>query len=82
MNVLIDTSVWSLAFRRRSRDLNPQEAEIVQELRELIGEGRVVHKGRSIIFAEATLSAEDGSLIATGSSTWRVIPAPKEGDTS
>ncbi len=48
----------------------------------LIGEGRVVHKGRSIIFAEATLRAEDGSLIATGSSTWRVIPAPKEGDTS
>ena len=42
MNVLIDTSVRSLAFRRRSQDLNSNENEIVQELRELVQEGRVV----------------------------------------
>ena len=48
----------------------------------LIGEGRVVHRGRSLIFVEATLSAEDESLIATATGTWRVIPAPKEGDAS
>jgi predicted nucleic acid-binding protein len=42
MNVLVDTSVWSLALRRRSQDLNSNENEIVKELRELVQEGRVV----------------------------------------
>ena len=41
MNVLVDTSVWSLSLRRRSTDLNPAERLIVRELAELIGEGRV-----------------------------------------
>lgn len=36
MNVLVDTSVWSLAFRRRDTDLTPPALE----LRELIFEGR------------------------------------------
>ena len=40
MNVLVDTSVWSLAFRRKPGDLNPQEKSIVAELSELIVEGR------------------------------------------
>ena len=41
MNVLIDTSVWSLALRRAKRvdDTTPKE------LAELIGEGRVVMVG-------------------------------------
>ena len=38
MNVLVDTSVWSLALRRA----RPGPAPIVQELTELIREGRVV----------------------------------------
>ena len=36
MNVLVDTSVWSLAFRRRE----PEPMPAVLELRELIFEGR------------------------------------------
>ncbi len=36
MNVLVDTSVWSLAFRRREPEATPE----VLELRELIFEGR------------------------------------------
>ncbi len=36
MNVLVDTSVWSLALRRRA----PEETPTVRELRELILEGR------------------------------------------
>ena len=40
MNVLVDTSVWSLALRRRPRDLNSGEKAIVFELAELINEGR------------------------------------------
>ena len=41
MNVLVDTSVWSLALRRKAKR-NP---EIVDELTELVREGRVVMTG-------------------------------------
>ena len=40
MNVLVDTSVWSLALRRAPRDLNSSEKAVVAELAELIHEGR------------------------------------------
>jgi predicted nucleic acid-binding protein len=40
VNVLVDTSVWSLALRRKARDLSPEEAAVVEELRQLIREGR------------------------------------------
>jgi len=42
MSVLVDTSVWSLALRRREAD---EEFEIVRELRALIAEGSVVMIG-------------------------------------
>ena len=41
MKVLVDTSVWSLALRRRAR----VEAPAVQELRSLVDEGRVAMIG-------------------------------------
>ena len=41
MKVLVDTSVWSLALRRRA----PSEAAPVAELRRLIEEGRVAMVG-------------------------------------
>ena len=41
MNVLVDTSVWSLALRRRA----PKSLPHVTELGELIREGRVVIMG-------------------------------------
>ncbi|HTP67527.1 MAG TPA: PIN domain-containing protein [Dongiaceae bacterium] len=40
MNVLVDTSVWSLALRRAARNLNADEKAVVAELAELIDEGR------------------------------------------
>ena len=40
MNVLVDTSIWSLALRRKSQDLNPAERAAVAELTNLIKEGR------------------------------------------
>lgn len=40
MNVLVDASVWSLALRRRAKDLNPAERSAVGELTDLIKEGR------------------------------------------
>ena len=40
MNVLVDTSVWSLALRRKQRDVNSRERRLVEELSGLIQDGR------------------------------------------
>lgn len=40
MNVLVDTSIWSLALRRKAQNLNAAEAATVSELTNLIDEGR------------------------------------------
>ncbi len=40
MNVLVDTSVWSLALRRKRGGLTAREGVLVAELSELIREGR------------------------------------------
>ena len=40
MNILVDTSVWSLALRRKTESLNATERFLVAELSELIPEGR------------------------------------------
>ena len=40
MQVLVDTSVWSLALRRRAQDLSLTENRIATELTELLQEGR------------------------------------------
>lgn len=41
MNVLVDTSIWSLAYRRIEADLNGAEKKQKSELTELIREGRI-----------------------------------------
>lgn len=40
MNALVDTSVWSLGLRRKPRQLNPAEQTILEELTQLVKEGR------------------------------------------
>jgi len=40
VNVLVDTSIWSLALRRKTHDLNHAERAAVAELTSLIQEGR------------------------------------------
>ncbi|MFZ0139311.1 MAG: PIN domain-containing protein [Candidatus Sulfotelmatobacter sp.] len=40
MLVLVDTSIWSLALRRMSTDLNLREQRLTAALRELIRDGR------------------------------------------
>ncbi len=40
MNALVDTSVWSLALRRRPQDLSAAEQSVVDELADLTREGR------------------------------------------
>lgn len=39
----------------------------------ITGEGRVIKRGKSVAFMEAYLSNEDGEVIATGSSTARIV---------
>ena len=39
--VLVDTSVWSLALRRRPKDLSREQQLVVREWSELVREGRV-----------------------------------------
>jgi predicted nucleic acid-binding protein len=45
MNVLVDTSIWSLALRRQAENLSPAERSLVQHLRELVREERVFLPG-------------------------------------
>ena len=45
MNVLVDTPVWSLALRRKPRDLHPREQALTRALAELIREGRAQMMG-------------------------------------
>jgi len=40
MNALVDTSVWSLALRRKPGDLTVAEQSVVDELADLMREGR------------------------------------------
>src|SRR5437870_1707935 len=40
MKVLVDTSIWSLALRRKPKDLNPRECMLVSEWTELVRERR------------------------------------------
>jgi uncharacterized protein (TIGR00369 family) len=44
---------------------------------ELRAEGRVMHRGRKVCTAEATLHDEDGRLIATATSSLMIIPLPQ-----
>ena len=39
MNILVDTSIWSLALRRKPEDLSADEQRVVFELAEIIQEG-------------------------------------------
>ncbi len=45
MNVLVDTTVWSLSLRRHPRQLNRRERTLSDELAELVREHRVVMVG-------------------------------------
>ena len=45
--------------------------------RELRAEGRVVHRGRKVRTAEATLTDEEGQLVATATSSLMVLPLTK-----
>ncbi len=45
MSVLIDTTIWSLALRRRRHDLNLEERRLLEEWTALVKSGRAVLVG-------------------------------------
>jgi len=45
VNVLVDTTVWSLALRRRREKLSSLEQDLVMEWEDLAGSGRAVLMG-------------------------------------
>lgn len=45
MKVLVDTSVWSLAFRRRGGSLNPDEQRTLERWKALVNSGAAVLMG-------------------------------------
>jgi uncharacterized protein (TIGR00369 family) len=46
----------------------------------LYGEGRVVHRGRDVVFVEGRLKDAGGRLIATATATTRVVPFAPRGE--
>lgn len=40
----------------------------------MIGDARVVHQGRSVVFVEGTLENKSGDIVARATGTWRVMP--------
>ncbi|MBU6366086.1 MAG: PIN domain-containing protein [Gemmatimonadetes bacterium] len=68
MNVLVDTSVWSLALRRATVQASPE----VAELRELIREGRVEMVGA--IRQELLSGVRDPSQFASLRDRLRAFP--------
>lgn len=45
MRVLVDTTIWSLALRRRLIERNPAETRLVEAWEELVADGRIVLLG-------------------------------------
>lgn len=67
MNTIVDTSVWSLALRRKVQDLNAAEKATVAELTELIKEGRarIIGLIRQELLSGIKTSAQYEKLRAT-----------------
>jgi uncharacterized protein (TIGR00369 family) len=50
---------------------------ILSKTGEVVCEGRVVHKGRTLAVSEATLKDKDGKLLAFGTETCTIFPAER-----
>jgi uncharacterized protein (TIGR00369 family) len=44
---------------------------------EMIGEARIVNKGRRLVMADMEVKKEDGQLIAKGMGTYMILNSPK-----
>jgi uncharacterized protein (TIGR00369 family) len=77
---LIDTATFWAAFSSISEDDGLVNVDLklnylaVARSGRLAAEGRSIKSGRTISYAEASVRADDGSLIAHGTSTLMVLP--------
>ena len=44
---------------------------------EMIGEARIIHKGKKLVLADMEVKREDGKLIAKGLATYVILTSPK-----
>lgn len=72
MKVIVDTTIWSLALRRRSTDLAADERRLVAEWAELVKEGRVGLLG--IVRQEVLSGIPDGSAARRLRDVLRAFP--------
>lgn len=72
MNVLVDTSVWSVALRRKAKDLNGDEQKLVAALTELIREGSVVLIG--VVRQEILSGLKDSNVFEKLSEVLQAFP--------
>jgi predicted nucleic acid-binding protein len=75
MMVVVDTSVWSLALRRRREQLSSSEAKLTTILAELIREGRVELLG--LIRQELLSGIRDEAQFLKLLNTLRAFPDPR-----
>lgn len=75
MRVLVDTSVWSLALRRRAQYLSAQEGRIRDELAELIREGRAELMG--VVRQEILSGIRSGAQFERLRQELRAFPDPR-----
>jgi predicted nucleic acid-binding protein len=73
--VVVDTSVWSLALRRRGEQLSSSEAKLTTMLAELIREGRVELLG--LIRQELLSGIRDEAQFFKLVNTLRAFPDPR-----
>lgn len=72
MKVLVDTSIWSLALRRRPQDLNPKEQLLVNELADLMKDGRATMLG--LVRQELLSGIKSDAQFETLRKTLRAFP--------
>ena len=70
-------SVCTLGLRGVTLDLNVNYFAPVPIGTEIVAEGKVLHAGKTIIVAEATLNrADNGKLVARSRGTFFLVPVP------
>ncbi len=78
--VMASTVVTSLAGEKALVFTAESKVSFFRAVRpgdELTGRGQVVHKGRRIAFAEATIVDSEDRIVARASSTWAITPRPE-----
>jgi len=79
MTVLVDTSIWSLALRRRRRDLDARELRLVHAAREMViaGDAAVIPLIRQEVLSGLSLASQFATIKAQ-LAVLTTLPTPNE----